>query len=109
MEYKGRTLKVGSNELNFMQEIEEVRDTPFGYFVEVKDEPGNNCRNVYLVSLDGHIKWQIEAIGYTPETRNWQYVGINYKNNTLWATNSIGFAVTLDPETGKILERKFTK
>jgi hypothetical protein len=106
VDFKERTLTIGDNKLNFMQKIEGVRETPFGYLVEVNDEPGHNCRNVYLVTLDGHIKWQIEAIGDTPETKNWQYVGIDWDKGELWATNSIGIAVTLDPDTGKILKRK---
>jgi hypothetical protein len=102
-------LILNGREIYFMQPIEFLDDTPYGVLVTVKPEPGQNDRNIYLVSYDGAIKWQIEHFGATYPPGSQSYTGAGFSHNRLWAMNWLGYQVYLEPETGKILERIFTK
>ena len=61
--------------------------------------------NVYGVSAEGKILWQIEPIDYMQKFS--PYGNIKIKGGVLRAYNVRGTDLFLDPETGDVIARKF--
>lgn len=60
--------------------------------------------NLINISPKGAIKWAAQL----PETRD-VYVNFRFEEKSLFANSWSGFRVQIDLETGRILDRKFTK
>lgn len=63
--------------------------------------------NIFGVSYDGKILWQIEKVEHV--NRDSPYTGMSKKDNLLLAYNWDGFDYQINPKTGKIINRKFVK
>ncbi len=64
-------------------------------------------QNVFGVSQNGELLWQIET-QKTPY-ENSPYTGLNLKDGKLSLYNWGGFLLFVEPGTGKVLNRVFTK
>ncbi|MGN8072637.1 hypothetical protein [Mucilaginibacter sp. 22184] len=66
-------------------------------------------QNVFAIDRNGKILWQIErtenldAIGYCP------FISIEMDNLNLVSFNWCGYKFIIDPKTGEVIERIFTK
>jgi hypothetical protein len=107
--FKNNTLSIDDQQITFLQPIAKTEETPYGILVTVKHQPGANNRNVYMVGTNGNVLWQIECLDCLQINENLSYVGGGMYNGGLWAISWVGWTVRLAPETGKILERVFTK
>lgn len=78
-------------------------------FVVMIDPPANTIfnENIYGVSYDGKILWQVEKIAHVDQDS--PYTGIGKENNFLSAYNWDGHDYCIDLNTGKILGKKFVK
>lgn len=63
--------------------------------------------NIYGYTTDGDMLWQIEKVGL-PYV-NSPYTGLWCEAENFMAYNWSGFELTLDPQTGKVISRLFTK
>jgi hypothetical protein len=63
--------------------------------------------NLLRVGPDGQVVWRAEL----PEPGDWtdEYVEFGHRDGKLTANSWSCFHVVLDPETGRILSKKFTK
>jgi hypothetical protein len=107
--FRGHELIVGSNKLAFLTEIFRVMPVPCGTIVLLKAISDREKRNVFFVADDGKVKWQIENFSEEPLSLYSGWVDISYKNGELIGYNWLGYECKIDLETGKILERIFTK
>jgi hypothetical protein len=66
-------------------------------------------QNIFAVAFDGNLIWQVEKspdldlIGYCP------YTGLYREGSDIVGYNWCGFRITIDTETGKIMNILFTK
>jgi len=63
--------------------------------------------NIYGVSYDGKILWQIEKNNHLDEDS--PYTGLGVESNLLTAYNWDGYDYLINPQTGKIIDKKFVK
>ncbi len=64
-------------------------------------------RNVYCVDLEGNILWQVPEVKLVPQDSS--YVKIMKNNKNVILTNWDGTRLTIEPQTGKILDQKSGK
>ncbi len=63
--------------------------------------------NIYGVSYDGKILWQVEKIEHVD--RDSPYTGMGQEKGLLSAYNWDGFDYRIEPKTGKIIDKIFVK
>ena len=63
--------------------------------------------NVFGVSYDGKILWQIEAVKHVHKDSPYTWIG--HKNDLLEIYNWDGSLYLVNPKTGKVLNEKFIK
>lgn len=68
-------------------------------------EPGTPARNLYCYGLNGEELWRAGDIGMGATDA---YTAV-LKEEPLWLGNFAGFDCQIDPTTGKVLDRSFTK
>lgn len=98
----------GKKIINFQSPIEQIEQ--FDEIIVVMVYPKTNNflnENLYGVSYDGKILWQVEKIEHVD--RDSPYTGMGEENGLLGAYNWDGFDYLIDPKTGKILDKKFVK
>jgi hypothetical protein len=74
-------------------------------FLEYWARTGYGSRNLLRFRSDGSIAWRAEQ----PEGDHDRYTGMGSTAEGLEAWSSSGYQVRLDPDTGRILSRTFTK
>lgn len=67
--------------------------------------PGYGLLNLIRIRPDGSIVWRAEQ----PMRAHDRYLDVEWTEQGLAAWSSSGFNVVLDPDTGRILAREFTK
>ena len=63
--------------------------------------------NVFGVSLDGQIRWQIQSL--LPDMEDSPHINIKRSANGLDAYNWSGLKTRVDLKTGKIVDKRITK
>jgi hypothetical protein len=63
--------------------------------------------NVFGVSAEGKVIWQIEKMSYVYEHS--PFTNISQENDLLSAYNLDGYDYFIDPKTGKIVDKEFLK
>jgi hypothetical protein len=107
--FNGHKLIIDGHEHTLVHEIYEAFETPEGVIVVFKWSKGDPNRNVIMLGADGTFRWQIEKLSNHPQA-TWQpYTGVSYRDGVLKAYNGDGVSCVLDPETGKIVDRKMVK
>ena len=71
---------------------------------EFTDSDFHYLGNLILIGSDGKVKWNAELLGSHDA-----HVDFNYVNNELTSYMLTGFYVHIDPRTGKILSKIFTR
>ena len=71
---------------------------------------GIKCnRNLYAINLQGTILWQIDEVADLDLIGNCPFISIKKQESSLIIFNWCGFRYTVDPKSGKIIEKVFTK
>lgn len=103
-EFEGKKLKYLGRELIFMHDILEILETSRGCLVLLKWKIEGPWRNIFMVSPEGHIEWQIQNIeGVTDENAS-AYGGLIMKDGAVRVYNTSGLNCHLDLETGAVTD-----
>ena len=109
---KGRELKTpGGAVTSFALDIGEVVEVDDVLVVTLKVPPGHTMtENVFGISKNGGILWQIERVRETSTDPLDYYVGVTtYFKNTVSVANYNGQVASIDVLTGKIVNIKWLK
>ena len=105
----GHKLTIDSAETTFDYEIADFVEFD-GLTVVRLDVPTGEVNNRNVVGIDekGTERWRIPESPHGPTEDN-PYMDLNMRDGELWAGNWNGWTYRIDPETGELLEHKFTK
>jgi hypothetical protein len=109
IEISGRKIKIDGHEVILLHKVYEALETPFGVLVTLDWTDGDVNRNVLLLDERGATKWAIEPFSTHPDAGKIPYTGVNFINGQMTAYNVTGHVCDLDPATGKITKRIFTR
>ena len=109
---KDNDLKItdGNNEriVSFKFPIRQVLPFESCYVVLIEPAIGQILNeNIYGVSLDGKVLWQITPIPYVYEDS--PYTGMGQVGDTVKICNWDGTDLIINPATGEILEKGYSK
>lgn len=107
VQYSGKKMKFGSVEVSFATEIRKVIESGDLYVVEIDYQDNlQNRNNIYGVNTRGDVVWQVEDA--FPHAHHWLGALVK-ESDGIWCESTHGHRLKIDPKTGKILERVFTK
>lgn len=105
----GHKLTIDSTDITFEYEIGDFVE--FGGVIVVRlDIPVGETNNRNVVGFDktGTERWRISESPHG-STKDNPYVNLYLRDGGLWVGNWMGWTYRIDPETGELLENKFTK
>ncbi len=97
------------NEINFDSKIKQVEQLDSFLIVRInpKTKIGFLNENIFSVSSDGRILWQIEAIPHAYE--NSPYTGMSKEEAGIKICNWDGTDLIVNPASGKIIKKGYSK
>jgi hypothetical protein len=108
--FNENTLTINGRSVRILHKIFDVAEGPTGTLVLLDPNVGLN-QNVFFLSPEGRVKWQIELFSEHPDMINGpqSYSGIWNDNGRLTVLNTLGFLCEVDPETGCITQRTYAE
>jgi hypothetical protein len=108
--FKGHDLIIGESTVTFILPVMQVIESANSVIVRLEAILGRDDRNIYSVRYDGSLKWQVEPfVKDDPSSSHCPWAGIDIVDSKLIGYNWLGYTCKIDLETGKILEKLFTK
>jgi len=96
------------NQVSFKHDIDKVVSFDNVVVVLLKMPSGVIFNeNVFGVSLNGQIRWQIQKL--LPDTEDSPHINIKRSANGLDAYNWSGLKIRVNLKTGKIVDKRITK
>ena len=86
-----------------VKRVADLRDHTAAIVLLDADDLDERRRNLVLVDVTGRTAWRAELPSEDEVDR---YVGVNVKRSVVVARSWSGYRVQLDPESGRILERR---
>lgn len=107
--YSSKILRLKSGKsVTFKYNIAEVAILEGIIIVRLDVPPGRIMNeNIYGVSKDGNILWQISKLGHIYGDS--PYTGMTRRGDKFTIYNWDGLDVTIDPYTGEILSKSYSK
>jgi len=107
-EINGKSLIVSGKSIKFPLDIKQVEVFPNSFVVRL-EVPTNFVfnENIFGVSKDGMILWQIEKLTYVYS--NSPYTGMLREKNFIKLFNWDGKNLIVNPDNGKIIEVEYGK
>ncbi|MBX0306058.1 hypothetical protein [Haloarcula salinisoli] len=105
-------MEIGDTTVEFANDIHECAKTAELAIVNL-DIDGTDyeyiTRNVVAVDNEGKIQWRIPECPDVTGNGHDSYLGLSLSNGELWVNNLNGMRYRVDPETGEIIDKQFTK
>lgn len=104
----GAQIKIGSEKHEFDGTVDDyvVMNDVVATLISVPNGEINN-RNIIGFKKDGSRQWRVESL-YSGDD-DIPYVYIDKKENCIIADTWAGIQVTIDPNTGEIIDKEFKK